>query len=637
MIGRIHQLDIAQRRPSGIRWRLFGHRVGVPPTAGRHSPGAIILVNRGDDDVWGRSTRPSTHPNNVTLTVSRPLPTRLTRVCFLSKQMFAPTEPGTAKVGRYRSILPLGQGGMAEVLLAVGRGPGGFNKLVVLKSMRTELTSDPELRQMFLAEARLSARLNHANVVQVYEVLDQEQPCIVMEYLDGQAMNEVHKAAGDAFVMEMQLRVISEVLTGLHYSHELCDYDASPLNLVHRDVSPQNVFITYDGQVKVLDFGIAKVESAPGQTKTGIIKGKLGYMPPEQLLGERLDRRADIYAVGCMLWQAAAGQKLWLGRSEGDIMRGLVEGAIPAPSTQRPVDARLEAMVMKALSPEPDDRFPTALHFQAELDDFLSERSSVRPLRDIGAFVAELFAEQREARSKSIHAALSAPASMPPPAGEYTDSGHTGGQGAASNTASRRLADQSAESRGSRRLVAGAFTAVLIASAAGYVLLRNDRAGSAAPSVTAAPAHSIQLNLSVLPRDVRITVDGVAVEKNPTTLKVLADGEMHEIHAERDGYYPLKKQVRFERDLSFETVLREQPSAAPVASAQPSAEPATSSEPTPHVYRGPARRWGGKPNVATPAPASDNVADLPSHGSTKSCDPPFYLEDGIKVYKPGCL
>ncbi len=567
-----------------------------------------------------------------------------------------------ARIGRYQPIMLLGQGGMADVLLAVGRGPAGFNKLVVLKSMRGDFAEDAELREMFLAEARISARLSHANVVHVYEVLDQqEQSCIVMEYLDGQTMSDVQKAAGGSFTAEMQLRVISDVLAGLHYSHELCDYDGSPLNLVHRDVSPQNVFITYDGQVKVLDFGIAKVASAPGHTRTGIVKGKISYMAPEQLLGGHLDRRADVYAVGTMAWQAVAGEKLWQGMSEGEIARALVSGKIPAPSTKRPVDPKLEAIVMTALSLSPDARFSSALEFQAALDECLAGRSQSRVTRDVGGFVAKLFVEQRRARARVIHEALSTPAVGDEMTGTLMEvrAGDVEKSGTGSTAFKASLAgDARVEPRRRPAILATTgvvLVLVLVAGAWGsYRLWRGSGPSTSAVTDTAKPGL-VSLSISVRPRDARITVDGTPVDGNPTVASVVADGAMHEIRAEREGYVPFVRRMRIERSVSLETDLRRQVAENPSAPAQPSTGRArVAPRSAPRHARGvrrSAESSGSAQSVTesslseqssaesslSAAPPAPRVEDMPAHADTASCNPPFYLQGGIKVYKPGCI
>src|SRR5690349_9631966 len=212
-------------------------------------------------------------------------------------------ERPTLRVGRYRILSELGRGGMSNVFLAVASGPGGVNKLVVLKALLPDLSTEPYALAMFLDEARLAARLNHANVVQTYEVgTEGDRHVIVMEYLEGQPLSAVLRRAGSAglpFTLPSYLRVIVSMLEGLHYAHELTSYDGSPLMFVHRDVSPQNVFLTYDGQVKLLDFGIAKAATSQNHTAAGVIKGKLAYMAPEQMVASRIDRRADVYSVGC--------------------------------------------------------------------------------------------------------------------------------------------------------------------------------------------------------------------------------------------------------------------------------------------------------------------------------------------------
>src|SRR5688572_10870906 len=290
--------------------------------------------------------------------------------------------------GKYRILADLGQGGTATVSLAVARGPSGFSKLVVLKVMKSTLTQEHEFSQMFMNEARLAARLNHPNIVQTNEVFEHHGlPVIVMEYLEGQALSGIlsRSRSTERFPLAMHLRVISDVLGGLHYSHELRDFDGTLLNVVHRDMSPHNVFVTFDGQVKLLDFGIAKLSGSHVETATGVIKGKIRYMSPEQITGENVDRRADIFAVGVMLWEAATDSRMWSGMSEATIMNQLLNGELPNPRDIKPdVDPALEVIIMKALASNADNRYATAAELQADLDDYLGKMGAqVRP-RDIG-------------------------------------------------------------------------------------------------------------------------------------------------------------------------------------------------------------------------------------------------------------
>ena len=220
--------------------------------------------------------------------------------------------PRPTPSSKYHVLMELGKGGMAVVHAAMARGMGGFSKLVVLKKAREEFVDRPEAVGMFLNEARLSARMNHPNVVQVYEVYeDQGLPVIVMEYLAGQPFATVLRRAFNdpSYSMNLALAVLCRSLEGLHYAHTLTDFSGRPLKLIHRDVTPHNIMVTYDGQVKLLDFGIAKLDAGAAETKTGVIKGKLGYMPREQVDGSELDIRADVFAIGVMIWEAAARQR----------------------------------------------------------------------------------------------------------------------------------------------------------------------------------------------------------------------------------------------------------------------------------------------------------------------------------------
>jgi serine/threonine-protein kinase len=307
-------------------------------------------------------------------------------------------------LGKYRVIAEIGRGGMANVYLAVVQGPLGFNKLVVVKKARPELTSDPEFLAMFLDEARLAARLNHPNVVQTLEVgQDGEQYFIAMEYLDGQALHRIRGRTRADFGLPLQLRVLCDTLAGLHHAHELCDFDGTHLNVVHRDVSPQNVFVTFDGVIKVVDFGIAKAITSSAETRAGVIKGKVTYMAPEQVLGQRVDRRADVFAVGVMLWESLAGTRMWKGVAELLVVEALVTGRIPSIRDAAPgAPEALASICDRALAASRDDRYASAQEMHDELVSFLDgPEGGGASARDVGELVARAFAEER-ARARAM-------------------------------------------------------------------------------------------------------------------------------------------------------------------------------------------------------------------------------------------
>jgi len=519
---------------------------------------------------------------------------------------------------RYRPITTLGQGGMADVLLAVGRGPSGFNKLVVLKTMKKEHLADDELRQMFLAEARLSARLNNANVVHVHEVLDAALPCIVMEYLEGQTLSAILRQARERFTLPMQLKVLSEVLAGLHYSHELKDFDGTPLNLVHRDVSPQNIFITYDGVVKVLDFGIAKASNSGTQTRTGVVKGKLAYMACEQLLSGDIDRRADVYSIGCILWHAAAGQKLWADMPDGDVMRALIEGKPPRPSEVRPVDPRLEEIVMKALATSPDDRYSTALEMRRALDQYLAQLGPTTTMRDVGELVSDVFAEEQAMRARQIQQLLQGPYSeAPPPTPDQAEV-------IVATTATRR----DVQPRGQlKRTVVAALLAAGVAAAlvVGFTEWRGAKGEARHLAPVAPKAQVIQIRLTASPAAATLSVDGNPVAGNPALLTVPLDRRAHVVSASLQGFVTRQEAVDFDHDLSVDLAL------APVE-AMTSTRPAESSEPVRNAERHPVTVKKGHPTTSS-AGHTANAAST----KTKDCDPPYTFENGIKTYKTGCL
>jgi serine/threonine-protein kinase len=523
--------------------------------------------------------------------------------------------------------LELGQGGTAVVYLAVAQGPAGFNKLVVLKAPKRALADDPEYRGLFLDEARLSARLNHPNIVQVNEVVEQDGvPIIVMEYLEGQPLVNLRTKAGAAFPQVMHLRILSEALNGLRYSHELKGYDGTPLNLVHRDMTPHNVFVTYEGQVKILDFGIAKLSTKGGaETETGVIKGKLRYMPPEQISGERVDCRTDVFAVGVMLWEAAAGKKMWSDFTEATIMTRVLRGEIPSPRSENPeVSVELERIVMKALAPNPDERYANASALQTDIDAYLQSVTTPSTLREVGQFVSRLFAESRERTHAIIEQHLNelnlhkdghegtGPVTFPPdgplPLRLTTITG---------NTPAKEFGTQTREVPWRSRAIA---IAAFLAGAAGVGVWASRGATSpppptapslgalpsppvnSAPPVTKQPgdeARTVSLRVSVIPKEAVIYLDDARLSGNPATLSVPADARQHQLRAEAGGYEPTSTVRIFDKDTDVVLTLKK-------------LEPTRSVAP---------------PRKHSPTP--------PAKGN---CNPPYVFdENGFKTFKPECL
>jgi serine/threonine-protein kinase len=310
-------------------------------------------------------------------------------------------------VGNYRYIAMLAEGGMADVYLAVTKN-AGFEKLVVIKQLRESLAADPTFVAMFVDEARLAARLNHPNVVQTLEVGTDELTglhFIAMEFLEGVA--HVRFARLKERVpspVAFHIRILVDVLRGLHYAHELRDFDGKPLNVVHRDVSPQNVMLTFAGGVKVLDFGIAKAALATEQRPEDF-KGKLEYMAPEQAARDAVDRRADVFSVGVMLFEALTRRRLY--RKGDDKLALLLEGSLPsvldfAPGTPK----RLAAICAKGMAHDPDARYATADAMADDLEEWLGSTTQHVTARDVGSCIAEKFAPTRAKISAAIEAQL---------------------------------------------------------------------------------------------------------------------------------------------------------------------------------------------------------------------------------------
>ena len=307
--------------------------------------------------------------------------------------------------GKYVLVGELGIGVMAEVFLAIQHGLQGFLKVVTLKRVLPHLAS-PDFINMFIDEARLAARLEHPNIVKTFEFGEQDgQYYTVMEYLAGEDLGGVMNRAAiskQPVPLNMAAMVLSQLCNGLHFAHELTDTAGRPLGLVHRDVNPSNVILTYGGEVKIIDFGVAKFNKSSNQTQTGTIKGKLAYMSPEQILARGIDRRSDVFSLGVVLWELVAGCRLFARETDAATLYAIMNDPIPRVRRHRPnVPEELEAIISTALSRTPADRYETAEDMQAAIDQFLATQPKFDG-RALATTLESLFGSTRAEAKRSI-------------------------------------------------------------------------------------------------------------------------------------------------------------------------------------------------------------------------------------------
>lgn len=300
------------------------------------------------------------------------------------------------KFGKYILLNPMGKGGMAEVYRGRLTGQEGFEKQVVIKKMLPKTAENPEMVRYFIDEARLAALLQHENIVHVYDFGEADGAYFMaMEYLSGNDLSEIIRqviSRGESFSVETVLWIASKVCDGLEYAHTLKNLEGEPLNLIHRDLSPHNLFITRDGKVKILDFGIAKTTMQSTETQIGIAKGKMAYMSPEQIEAKTLDHRSDIFAIGILMYEMLTLRRMFKGDSTVDVFRQVMEAAHePIDMVLPDLEPEVAAIIEKALSKSPDDRFSSCLEMQQVIEDCLF-RQSMRPdAKALSLFMTELF------------------------------------------------------------------------------------------------------------------------------------------------------------------------------------------------------------------------------------------------------
>ncbi|RLB57932.1 MAG: protein kinase [Deltaproteobacteria bacterium] len=312
-----------------------------------------------------------------------------------------------SSIGRYQLLMLLATGGMAEIYLARQTGIGGFEKLVVLKRILPSLVQQKQFVEMFLDEAIIAARLNHPNIVQIYDLgqVDGEY-FIAMEFLEGESLGALANQgvqAGRPVSWPLAAAMVAQVCDGLHYAHTFEDEQGRRLDIVHRDISPHNIIVLFNGMVKLVDFGIAKAATKMHQTRVGTLKGKLAYMSPEQCTGQEVDARSDIFSLGIVLWELLARRRLFRHDSEAAIIRAIADEPIPALAEARAeVPAQLVAVVDRALQKDPAQRYQSAAEMAAALRAYLQQQQEPAGPEAIAAYIMEVFGDKARTKKKLL-------------------------------------------------------------------------------------------------------------------------------------------------------------------------------------------------------------------------------------------
>jgi hypothetical protein len=317
----------------------------------------------------------------------------------------------TTRLGSFEIVRKLARGGMAEIFLARTRGPSGFEKLVVLKKILPKYAGKQRFVQLFLDEAKLAASLDHPNIAQVYDIGTVDGSYFfTMEYLHGQDVRSIlHRTwrTGDRFPIEHAVQIARHVASALHFAHEKQRADGTLLGIVHRDVSPSNIIVTYDGATKLLDFGVAKTTASTVKTRTGALKGKVAYMSPEQARGAPVDRRSDIFALGIVLWEMVTTQRLYRGENDLATLQLIITHPPRRPTALRPeCPIELERIVLRALADDPGARYATAEELVTDLDELAREHKLKQSSNALAATLGQLFGDElaawREARAAGV-------------------------------------------------------------------------------------------------------------------------------------------------------------------------------------------------------------------------------------------
>jgi eukaryotic-like serine/threonine-protein kinase len=432
--------------------------------------------------------------------------------------MHEPVVQGTS-LGRYEIVQELAAGGMGTVYLGRQHAARGVSLTVAIKRINRALAGDPHVMGMFIDEARITALIRHPNVVQTLDVVEEGgELLLVMEYVHGVSLARLLSAArtrGESLPLPVTARIASDVLHGLHAAHETTNEQGKSLDIVHRDVSPQNILVGVDGIARVVDFGIARAANRIETTRAGEVKGKLRYIAPEQFVREAVDRRADIYGVGLLLWEMIAGSAMRRASSPGGLTSAILMPKVDAPSTVMPgVPPALDDVVLKALSNEPRDRFP----FAAQMAVALEEAVTPAPYAKVAELVQDLGREEITERRAMLERAASSPRLIPPatPSSVVLERASSPG-GVAAAAGMETVATPAVVRRDARRqrvIVAGAAGGVAVAALAFALLRPSPPKVVSAPPAVEVPVASIELPATAPPEPTATTAADPAPTSN---------------------------------------------------------------------------------------------------------------------------
>lgn len=484
------------------------------------------------------------------------------------------------RIGRYEIIYPLAHGGMAEV--HVGRLPGmaGFEKFVAIKLIHSHLSKEKQFIKMFLDEARLAASIRHPNVAEIYEVgRDGEAYYMVGELVLGQNLHTTMKAAnqqGVSFAEGLSAHIVSQVCLGLHEAHELKDQDGKPLGLVHRDVTPRNILLSYGGYTKLADFGVAWAANKLSHSEVGSIKGKVGFMAPEQIRCEPMDRRCDVFSLGVVLYMMCTGRHPFHADNDAGTLHNIVNGKPIRPSEiASDISPDLEAIILTALANQPGDRYQTAAQMHDDLDEMIQAHEYKFGPAHLsrlmhGMFTAEIEEHERKLRDfRRERGEETGITSVPPPPGEGESQPRLAATIDGFGAGDYAHSGGTAVSRKKKYALLGAVLAAVavIAAVVLFAVGSGEPAGSAEktapviaatatepvpPGASEAPPPVVQegpkeirLDLGALPVGAEVTLDDKGIEY-PFVLP--ASQKTGRLRITAPGYSPFEVTIPLDRD-----------------------------------------------------------------------------------------